>query len=268
MSMPVWIVAFAAAVAASALLSEKNAATNLFISWALVGLVAIYFPALFQRKLAMGLAIPWSVLAAMGLASLLRSQDASARRLVTALGVLILGATSVRWAARELFLAQANVSNTSLHPVYLDSDVQKIFGYLNAQPGRKVLLALPGQWSAAFGQNKQEEAPNADLAPVMPDYNPIASGLTGVYTYAGHWSETPNYNQRRGEVTKLFLANITPEERNTALAKTGAQYILSPNPATVPVFDFSQLGEVVVDGERFRLIKVRPEAAEDATPAG
>ncbi len=259
MSPTVWALAFAAAVAASALLSEKNPAVNLFISWALVGVVAVYFPALFQRKLAMGLAIPWSVLAALGLASVLNRQEFSARRLITALGVLVLGATSLRWATRELMLARANVSNTTLHPVYLDQDIQSILQYLNRQPGRKVLLALPGQWSPVFGEGKQEQAAPADLRPLVADYNSIASGLAGVYTYAGHWSETPNYLQRRNEVTKLFFPGaFVPEE--DILAKSGANYIISPTPASVPgllMADFSSAGEVVVDGSKFRLIKVR-----------
>ncbi|MEZ0326167.1 MAG: hypothetical protein ACAH95_09685 [Fimbriimonas sp.] len=253
-----WIPMFAFAVVASALLSDRNPATNLIISWAVVGMVAIYFPALFQRKLGMGLAVPWSVLAAMGLANVLRTQDASARRLVTALSLLLLGATSLRWIGREFLLASANVSNTTLHPVYLDQDVQRILTYLSEQAGRKVLIALPGEWSPVFSANKQEEAPKSELAPAMPDYNPIASGLTGVYSYAGHWSETPNYMKRRNEVSKLFLTQMSSDERKAAVKKTGAQYILSPNPAHIQgVADLSSLGDVVVDGEKFRLIKVR-----------
>ncbi|MBI3721541.1 MAG: hypothetical protein HY248_03225, partial [Fimbriimonas ginsengisoli] len=48
------------------LLAEDSPAWNLIVSWAALGLIAPYFPALFQRKLAMGLAIPWAILAALG----------------------------------------------------------------------------------------------------------------------------------------------------------------------------------------------------------
>ncbi len=259
LTMPVWIVVFAIAVAGSALLSEKNPAVNLFICWALVGLVAIYFPALFQRKLGMGLAIPWSVMAALGIASALRTQEVSAKRLVTVLGVLILGATSLKWFARELFLAQANVSNTTLHPVFLDTDIQKILAHLNEQPGRKIVLAFPGVWSPAFGEKKQEQVASAELRPVVADYNSIVSGLTGAYTYAGHWSETPDYLKRRNEVTSLFFPGaFVPEE--SIVDKSGANYILSPVPESLPgsgIADLRSMGEVVVEGERFRLIRVR-----------
>ena len=260
LDMPVWVVVFAAVVAVSALLSSKNPSENLFISWALVGTVAIYFPALFQRKLAMGLAIPWGVLAAMGVIAILARQDLNVRRLGTAFLLLILGATSLRWVNRELTLAKANVSNTTMHPVYLSGDMQRIFDYLNQQPGTKVLIAMPGIASGAIAEDTPAE-------PVLPDLNPLATGLTGVYTYAGHWSETPDYGRRRNDVTKLFIGNLSDQERSDLLKKTDAQYVLSPTPAfmkpllegqQIAFFDFSQLGEVVVDGEKFRLIKLNP----------
>ena len=54
-----------------------------------------------------------------------------------------------------------------------------------------------------------------------------------------------------------LLAQMTPQERAAALKKTGAHYVLTPNPEKAPVFDFRQFGDVAVDGSAFQLIKLR-----------
>jgi arabinosyltransferase C len=262
MSADMWGLSLLTALVALFLLADENPAYNLFLSWAVLGMVAIYFPALFQRKLAIGLAIPWSVVAAYGLSELLRKQERGARNLITALTIIVFGASSVRWASREIQLASANVSNTSVHPAYLSGNVRKILDYLNHQEGRNVVIALPGIPSAAFDSNdpKQESASASELQPILPDLNPIVSGLTGAYTYAGHWSETPEYNKKRALVTALFLnKSLTNEERAAGLKETGANFVLAPTQESLPgldTFDFRQLGEVVVDGPQFRLIRL------------
>jgi hypothetical protein len=98
------------------------------------------------------------------------------------------------------------------------------------------------------------------LTPIIPDLNPIVSGLTGSYTYAGHWSETPRYNERRGELIQLFLIDTPAERRAELLERMGARYVIAPVPESlpdVPLFDFRQLGRILVDGAQFRLIELR-----------
>jgi hypothetical protein len=96
--------------------------------------------------------------------------------------------------------------------------------------------------------------------PIVPDLNSIVSGLTGSYTYAGHWSETPQYNERRGEMSRLFYNRAElPQERLDELHRIGAQYVIAPVPEAFPElfpFDFKDAGKVVVDGTQFRLVKV------------
>jgi hypothetical protein len=260
MSLPVWLFTFVVAVIAVTLLSDREPALNMMIAWALIGTVAVYYPALFQRKLAMGLAIPWCILAALGLAALLRGQERSARNLATAMVILLIGASSVRWAFRDLELSRGNISNTSLHTTYLNANMQRILARLDSETGRKVVLAPPGVPAQPFQEGKQEQVRAEDLTPIIPDLNPIVSGLTGSYTYAGHWSETPRYNERRGELIQLFLIDTPAERRAELLERMGARYVIAPVPESlpdVPLFDFRQLGRILVDGAQFRLIELR-----------
>ena len=252
--MPVWLAAFAISCIAAALIGTDNIYVNLVVAWAIVGLVAPYFPALFERKLTMGLSIPWAILAAAGIASLARDRDRSKRNLITVLSLLVIGGTSMRWFFREIELAKLNVSNTTVHSVYISRDVQAIAKYLNDQgyaSERAVVVALPGV------PQKNQDAVDSFLSPLVPDVNPVLSGLTGVYTYAGHWSETPDYIARRNESTLLFLNETPDQTRRDILAKSGADFIVAPDPNAFPgIADLSSLGTVVAGGNQFRLIRL------------
>lgn len=250
-----WVVGYALMITLAVMVRSDRAEVNLIQCWALVGIIAPYFPALFQRKLAMGLAIPWSVLAAFGLAVILVNRERSARNLLTVFVVLVFSATGLRWLFRERLLAQTNVSNTTVHSVYVSDDVQRILGVLNETTGRQVVIAMPGV------SNPQSEK-DSFLSPYVPDFNPIISGLTGAYTYAGHWSETPNYQEKRMEAMHIFMKATSDAERASILNASGATYLVAPVPEAFPslsssLADVTSLGEAVTDGAQFRLIKLR-----------
>jgi hypothetical protein len=265
---PAFGAVFLATIGAVALASEENMAWNLFFAWASIGLIAVYFPGLFQRKLAMGLSIPWAVLAAYGLHGVLKSQDRSSRNLVLALSIIVLGASSVRWFAREILFIRTNVSNTTRHPVYLTADVEKIIDYLNHQPGKKVLLALPGVASSSVAEgNNGTPIPDSFQTPSIPDLAPIVTGLTGTYSYAGHWSETPEYTKRVGDLYPFFFREpygaihrvMAPEDRRAFIARVGATYAIVAAPASYPSLPLvapEDLGAVVVHGSQFELVKL------------
>src|SRR5208283_2047490 len=111
-----------------------------------------------------------------------------------------------------------------------------IIDYLNGLKGRHVLIAPPGRPSAAFAASPDhpsgsQEDGSETTAPVIPDLNPVASGLTGVYTFAGHWSETPDYPKRRAVLERVYFGtSSTPSQRNAALALTGADYAIDLAP--------------------------------------
>jgi arabinosyltransferase C len=262
-----WVLVFLLTLGALYLMADKSPAMNLIVAWAVIGVVAIYFPALFQRKLAMGLGIPWALLAAFGIAALLRNQERSARNLATVLVIVVFSATSLRWLVRDVQLIQNNVSNTTVHPVYLSPDMVRIVEYLNRRPvpgaeGRVVVVAMPGQPAAILDPQSGQPLVDERATPLVPDLNPIVSGLTGAYTYAGHWSETPDYNQRRGKLDRMFLGDVSAEERRAILTDTNASHVIAPVPEAFPgsnLFDFQVFGSVVVEGRQFRLIQVSRE---------
>jgi arabinosyltransferase C len=173
--------------------------------------------------------------------------------------VLIFSATSIRWLFRELTLIRSNkVSNTTLHPIFLSRDAHEIIDQLAKETGRKVVLAMPGIWNPTVNSDG-EAIPDEFGQPVIPDLNPIISGLTGSYTYAGHWSETPNYLERRNEATRFFMRGESDQQREEFLQKTGATYIVAPSAETYgqSFADLSSLGQVIHLGNQFILIKVR-----------
>ncbi|HMS54511.1 MAG TPA: hypothetical protein PKA27_03850 [Fimbriimonadaceae bacterium] len=262
LSAPMWLGLFVLALLACYALGrtvreqEDQAPKCLLFAWFVIGLIAPYFPALFQRKLLMGIAIPIGVLAGLGLAVLLMRGERSKRNLATIMVITLLSATPMRWLMREQMLARDNVSSTTVHPVYLSSDSQSIVDRLNEIDGRKVVLALPGI-------RQEAQTPDAFLTPYLPDLNPFLSGFAGCYTVAGHWSETPNYLARRDEATKFFLRNTTEVERTQLLARYKIDYVVAPVPDAFPALgdlaDLRGIGEPLAGGSQFVLLKVRPK---------
>jgi arabinosyltransferase C len=258
-----WIALYAGAVVLSALLSRGAPASDLIVCWALAGLTTPYFPMLFQRKLAMGLAIPWAILAASGVFAMLRAQDKGRRILVGTLAVVVLAGSSLRWLFREFEFIRLNVSRTTVHPVYFPQETRRILEALRAAPGRKVVLAMPGIPIQQIENGRP--APDSFQTPYIADLNALASGYAGAYSFAGHWSETPDYATRRRLAQGFFLGD-TPEESKRALLETcEATHIIAPVPEALPEFfgmtghplqDFRGWGRVMVEGAQFRLIEL------------
>jgi len=99
-------------IGAGLIYSRQDRDDDMIWAWALVGLVAMYFPALFQRKLGMGMVIPWGLLAGYALTARLAARDVQRRQLITLVLVLFCGVSSLFWLRRELTLTRDNVSST------------------------------------------------------------------------------------------------------------------------------------------------------------
>lgn len=248
LSLAEWAVAFLLALAVAALVAKPDIGWNLLWSWAAVALVAPYFPALFQRKLSMMLAIPWAILAAIALANELQRMERQPRNLVAALTLAVMCLSSVFWLRRDVELARLGVSKTVVHNLYLTRDETQIMKRLNEIGDGRNAVAIPGI-----------PVPTMDGPAFLTDLSPILSGLTGVHTYAGHWSETPNYNTRRNEVTDFFMRTHTDAERRAMLDKFGTDFLVAPRPEAYDgAFpDMRTLGEVLYEGDQLVLIKVR-----------
>jgi arabinosyltransferase C len=275
MHMGPWCGLYLVGLVIVALVARPAPAASLFLSWAILGLIAPYFPGLFERKLLMGLGIPWAILGAGGMFLLVRALKENERKLVLGLCAILACATSVRWMGREFELVNQNMSSTTVQPIYLSSDGAKIVDYLNAHVDdrRVVVMAMPGL---------PVTIENEYVTPLVPDLNPILSGFTGVYTYAGHWSETPHYDEstdvtnqadlpyylknRRGTAASFFYS-WPLDKRKDFVKQIGADYIVTAVPENVAkltsgmktpthIIDERDLGETVVDGTTLRLIKV------------
>lgn len=245
---------FTAGLIVVALVAKKDHGWNLMWAWAIAILLAPAFPALFQRKLAMGMSIPWAILAALGLAAIVESRERHQRNLTSVIPIVLLACTSVLWLQREMGLQQLNVSSTTVHAVTLGPDSTEIVHYLREVPGRKVVLAMPGI------PVRHEEMANVFLAPFVPDLNPVLVGMAGATAYAGHWSETPRYAERRSTLLALFMAQTSDATRRDILLRTGADYIVTPDASLFPdgsLADLRPFGSVVYDGTRFDLIEVQ-----------
>ncbi len=244
------------------LMAKKCAAWNLVSSWALLGLILPFVPVMFQRKLLMGLAIPLAILAAICLADWIEKRDRNSRNLATALAIIVCSASSVFWLQREVLLIRGDVARTITLPVYLGADVRVIFEILEKTPGKKIVAAMPGI-------DLKGDVPDSYASPYIPDLNTLASGLTGSYTFAGHWSETPEYGKARNMLygyrgnqqpsSGLFGTGTTAVQRSEILKLTKANYLIAPVPNAfeqLPIADLTSLGKVLYKGGRFVLIQV------------
>jgi arabinosyltransferase C len=252
-----FLICFALALAVCATFRTRNVALGLFFAWAVIALIALYYPGLFQRKLGMMLALPYGVLAGIGLAFLLaRIRSVPIRTVSAGAIVLVLSLTSIRWIQRELEMIYDDVSNTTVHRVFLDKDSSEILRLLLSRKVEgQVLLARPGV-PIRLGDDKYDVA--------IPDLNPILTGWAGVKTYAGHWSETPRYNERREELSRnLFNPETsTSDSIRELIKKSGATYVVLPvQPElaayVVPLKAFEGLShEVLYKGDTFALLHI------------
>jgi arabinosyltransferase C len=236
------------AAGAATTVAKKDVGWNLLWSWAMVSLVAPYFPALFQRKLSMMLAVPWAIIAAIGLAHELMKMERQRRNLAAAISLAVVCLTSVFWLSRDLELRNLGVSKTAVHNLYLTHDEAKIVSLLNDMGHGAGTIALPGVSDPAM-----------DRQAYVTDLSPILSGLAGVHTYAGHWSETPDYAKRRNAVTRLYLSPMTDAQRLTLLKEWGVAFVVAPQPAAYEGMfqDLSGLGTPVYRGDQLSLLRIR-----------
>ena len=243
-------VAFVVALLAVALVSDGEPVRDSLLAWAFVGLVAPYFPALFERKLAMGLSLPWALLAAGGVVRALRPIPQPSRRLAYALPILLLCATSARWYARLLGSISANVSNTTVQPVSFPPEVAQMIAALKPLGRDAVILAPPGVPNRPKGE---DGAPLLDRydPPLLPDLNPVLVGMAGSRAYAGHWSETPDYPARRAEASRAYFRDGGRDLAAFARSK-GVTHIVVPTG-----YVSGDPGEKIAGGKSFELYRLR-----------
>ncbi|MBI1333231.1 MAG: hypothetical protein GC165_10160 [Armatimonadetes bacterium] len=247
MSMPFWAMAFGLVLVCLYLLRPSKPGLALVVAWALVGLIAPYFPALFQRKLTMMLSVPWGILAGIGIAAVLEKRERGQRNLLATLGIIVISATGIRWFSREFTLAKKDVSNTTVHSIYYSTDVDKILDILRPLGRNAVIGALPGIPAPTKAEDGSIEPDSYDT-PIISDLNPILVGMAGCRAYAGHWSETPDYANRRNQLTKALTTD------RPSMAQLPVTHLVLPKDGIdgVPVESY---GKVLYKGTEWALIE-------------
>jgi len=174
--------------------------------WAVAGLAIAYVPVAFQRKLVMGEHIPLALLAGIAVAELCRlgtrmvGREWALRPIAGAL-IGMLAISNVRYLVRDVQLAlSSGVTSTGMHPVYWDATVIHAYEWLGQHsPPDALLLTF---------------ASNGVMAPAY-------SGRT---VYAGHWAETPYFQQRLRESRDFYRGDSAT--RRALLERHGITYVL------------------------------------------
>ncbi|MBL8059960.1 MAG: hypothetical protein JNK63_04495 [Chthonomonas sp.] len=253
MSWATWAVFTIAGLTFCWVMARKDMVWNLLLAWASLGLFAPFVPEMFQRKLTAGLIIPYGLLGAIGLSELLKRFERQQRNMVAGFFIVLICSSSVLWLRREFELIRDNVSTTTNLPAFLSADGSEIVRLLSKE-NAPIVVAVPGVRNPVA--NEQDRF----ASPAIPDLNPIVSGLAGAYTYAGHWSETPDYGRRHDDsIVSLFANTATPKTQGEFLARSKADFVVSINVENYPNWpyaDLSALGEVVYKGNQLILVRV------------
>ena len=250
MSMGVWVGLFALVLVSLYLIRPEKPGFALILAWAFVGILAPYFPALFQRKLTMMLSVPWGILAGIGIAMVLEKRERGQRNLLAALGLIVFSATGLRWLSREVTLAKKDVSNTTVHSIYYSKDVSDILAILTPLGANAVVAALPGVPSPSLDEQGNQMVDSYET-PFIADLNPIFVGLAGNKSFVGHWSETPDYNGKRKQLGSMLVGE-------TAGTNTlGITHLVLPKDRIPRARKPEEFGEVLFSGKDLVLIKTK-----------
>ena len=95
-----------------------------------------------------------------------------------------------------------------------------------------------------------EKIPDSFDTPLVADLNPIFVGIAGSRTYAGHWSETPDYANRRAALNKEIF-NPTPH-----LKELGITHLVLPINGLKEQQPLETYGTVIFKGPELALIKL------------
>lgn len=144
------------------------------IVWAVVGFAVPYIPVAQQRKLIMGLHIPLCILGVYVFSWIIKSLREKTGRLGRVAGVMLV-----------LFLATTNIW-------FLSNDVMLL------STGRTVTHYVPYLSTQELSAMNyiREHAKVSDTIFAPPTFALFVPPLTGKQVYYGHWSETPDYDEK------------------------------------------------------------------------
>lgn len=172
--------------------------------WSVAGLMVIYLPVAFQRKMIMGTHIPLCLLAGVGAVYLTQRLAPRAQAAALCLLVALSVPTSLLFILRDCTHLTENKSETQQVP-FLSQTLVDAYDWLRAN-------TPPGSATVGFPA----------LCASLPGY-------AGRPVWAGHWGETPQYGRKVAQFAAFADTRTSDADRRAFLAATGAQYLLYPN---------------------------------------
>jgi len=164
--------------------SGKWKARLLPVVWGVVGFAVPYIPIAQQRKLVMGLHIPLCILCAAGLVVLMRRLPGSLGRMILAAVLLFMVVSNVRFVSNDIRLMGEGRTVTHYVP------------YMSVY-----------ELSAMRYLRERTEAEDVVFAP--PTFALFTPALVGRQVYYGHWSETPDYDDKYAQWRALADKSLT-----------------------------------------------------------
>lgn len=196
-------------------LAERLSSSHLLLTcWGIAGVATQYLPRLlhligfdvpmnFERKMVMGAHIPIALLATMGIIYLIQNQQSLSRKLAVPVLLLLLSLSNLLWIYRDCNLLWYNAANTGLHQPYIEAN----------------------RWQSFNKLSQFIKPDDVVLCPVsMGVFLPVQFGAR---TYAGHWSETPDFPTKMHEILRFYNPLTTDETRSVFLQSTDIKWVVS-----------------------------------------
>jgi len=199
------LVALLAAVGGWLVWKQRRPRIGLVLTWAVVNFLLVYVPVSFQRKMAEGIHIPLSLLAAVGLMRGLvplisrRKRLKSLRRTrKTAMMLAVLLTVPSQLAFLRMAMEWVVENNaprwSHMQPPYYLSDEE---------------------WQAA--RWLKQNAPDDEALLCSPLLGSHLPALTGKFVYVGHWAETLRFSQKLAPMRRFFGNEMSAEEMKVFL---------------------------------------------------
>jgi hypothetical protein len=167
---------------------------RLLLSWLFTGVILLYIPVPFQRRLSLGLFFPMAALAGLGWSSL--TSKLSRSRLLTVILILLVLPSNLLVISAGLFgVSQGNPA---------------VIHY------RDVLTAY--QWAA-------ENLPQGSLILAAPETGNRIPAFASLRVLYGHPFETPDADAQKLKVEELFHMGATASSGKQTLFSEGVEYV-------------------------------------------
>ncbi|MGO8673297.1 MAG: hypothetical protein ACLQVD_18295 [Capsulimonadaceae bacterium] len=207
----------------------------LLVVWSVVNVAVSYLPVDFQRKMLQGEHVALSLLAAVGAAQLLRrvfpagSWDSLRWPEIALAAFLSIG--SIVYLQRDVRDVRTGVQQGMFRPA-LSMDESRVMAWVERNtPARAVVQPVP----SVIRDKRGRDVDDLTLSLLTP-------GLTGRAVYYAHWSETPDFAERRRNLDAILRADTPEIDRTNRIEQTGISYwIVTPDARTrgaAQPFDF------------------------------